>query len=129
MATNHCLTDAEERTTAVSLWNLIQEALKPAGCLNNSRCSGWLPCGQEPVSPHPTGHHRDDRHFPSIQTCSRNGTGDCQAGKENAVTLSRDVRPDVSQRSLPPSAAERQRSRFTGGVHTPAPIMLKNINK
>ena len=36
---------------------------------------------------------------------------------------------DVSQHSLPPSTAERQRSRFTRDVHKPAPIMLKNINK
>ena len=91
--------------------------------------SMMLPFGQEPVSPHPPGHHRDERHFLSIQTCTGNGTGDCQAGKENAVRLNRDVRPYVSQRSLPPSAAERQRSRFTGGVHKPAAIMLKNINK
>lgn len=35
----------------------------------------------------------------------------------------------MSQRSLPPSTAERQRNGFTGDAHKPEPIMLKNINK
>lgn len=39
------------------------------------------------------------------------------------------VIPDVSQRSLSPSTAGKQRSRFAGGVHTPKAIMLKKINK
>lgn len=36
MATNHCLTSAEEPTTAAFLWHLSQEALKAVGCLNKN---------------------------------------------------------------------------------------------
>ena len=89
--------------------------------------SWWLLFGQGPVLPalDTSGH---GRHFLSIHFHTRNGTGGCRAGKENAITLNGDVRPDMSQRSPPPSTAERQRNGFTGDIHKPEPIMLKNIN-
>lgn len=59
--------------------------------------SWWLLSGQRPVLPTAPDARGDGRRFLSIHSLTRNGTGDCQAGKENAVMLNRDVRPDVSQ--------------------------------
>lgn len=59
--------------------------------------SWWLLFGQGPVLLPALDTRGDGRHFLSVHSHTRNSIGDCQAGKENAVMLNRDVRPDVSQ--------------------------------
>lgn len=77
-------------TTAAYLWILVWEALKPVVvCLNHS---GVAPLWPGPCYALPTDSVRDGRHSFSIRSHARISTGDCQAGKENAVMLNRDVR-------------------------------------
>lgn len=77
-------------TTATYLWILVWEALKPVVvCLNHS---GVAPLWPGPCYALPTDSVRNGRHSFSICSHARISTGDCQAGKENAVMLNRDVR-------------------------------------
>lgn len=102
-------------TTAASLWNLVQEALKPRELPQQLMMTlGGSTLARSPSDPplHVPPSHRPGRRFLSIQAPTRSSPGECQAGKEKAAMLNKDVRPNMSQRSLPPSTAERQSNRF-----------------
>lgn len=82
---------------AASLWIRVQEVLKAVVCLNNF---WWVQAGPslaKNVSP-PTSPDSslDSRYSIPIHSSPGSGAGECQAGKDNPVTLNRDVRPAMS---------------------------------
>ena len=115
-----------EKPTTLLLFGCLCRNLSSRQVASTIHDSRWLLPGQERVFPTSLDSRGDGRRLRSIHSLTRNGAGDCQAGEGDAVTLNRHRQADVSQRSLSPSTAGKQRNRFTGDVHKPKAIMLKN---